>query len=332
MTLRVGTSGWQYADWREPFYEGRPQRLWLSSYAERFDTVEVNATFYRLPVESAVQRWVEQVPAGFLFTVKASRYLTHVKRLREPAEPVARLMSRIRPLIDAGMLGPILLQFPPDMPAAPELLDAALAEFPRGLRLAVEPRHDSWFAASTREVLERHAAALVWADRDGRSLGPLWETADWCYLRLHHGRDDWGYDRRDLERWASQVGRVGDGYVYLNNDPGAAAVRDAATFTRLLRNKPGRPEDMATTTQRAAARRNVKKAQRAAATKKTIAHMPAKTRSALGKQGAAVAQRKRTGASSPKTRQELYAIAQKRDLPGRSKMGRDELARALGEN
>ena len=331
MSIRVGTSGWQYADWRHAFYEGRPQRLWLSAYAETFDTVEVNATFYRLPVETAVQRWVERVPSGFLFAVKASRYLTHIKRLREPAEPVARLLSRIRPLTASGVLGPVLLQFPPDMPAAPQLLDATLAEFPRGMRLAVEPRHESWFEEGTREVLERHAAALVWADRDGRSLGPLWETTDWCYLRLHHGRDDWGYQERDLARWSTRVAAVGDGYVYLNNDPGAAAVRDAATVNRLLRTRPGKSTVMATTKQREVARRNVKKAQRAAAGKRTIAHMPAKTRTALGKQGAAVAQRKRTGASSPKTRQELYAIAQKRDLPGRSKMGRDELARALGE-
>lgn len=239
MTVRVGTSGWQYADWREPFYDGLPQRQWLSSYAERFDTVEVNATFYRLPVESAVQRWVEQVPAGFTFAVKASRYLTHIKRLREPAEPVARLMTRINPLVVAGALGPVLLQFPPDMRAEPELLDATLAEFPAGLRIAVEPRHDTWFDTATRKVLERHSAALVWADREGRSFGPLWETTDWCYLRLHHGRDDWGYDRRDLSRWAVRVASVGDGYVYLNNDPGAAAVRDARTFSRLLDESSG---------------------------------------------------------------------------------------------
>lgn len=247
MTIRVGTSGWQYADWRDPFYDGRPQRLWLSTYAESFDTVEVNATFYRLPVESAVQRWVEQVPPGFTFAVKASRYLTHIKRLREPAEPVARLMTRIQPLVKVSMLGPVLLQFPPDMPAAPELLDATLAEFPADVRVAVEPRHDSWFDEPTREVLERRSAALVWADREGRSLGPLWETTDWCYLRLHHGRDGWGYDRRDLTRWAVRVATVGDGYVYLNNDPGAAAVRDAATIGRLLAGASGRPKVMTTT-------------------------------------------------------------------------------------
>lgn len=232
--MRVGTSGWQYADWRQPVYDGRPQRLWLTTYAEMFDTVEVNATFYRLPAATAVQRWVEQVPSHFVFVVKASRYLTHIKRLRDPAEPVARLLERIKPLRSAGVLGPVLLQFPPDMRAAPELLDATLAEFPSSLQLAVEPRHPSWFAQPTRDVLESHAAALVWADRDGRSLGPLWQTTDWCYLRLHHGRDDWGYDKRTLARWAKRVATTGAGYVFFNNDPGAAAVRDAMTFSRLL--------------------------------------------------------------------------------------------------
>ncbi len=240
--MRVGTSGWQYADWKQPFYEGRPQRLWLTAYAESFDTVEVNATFYRLPAVTAVQRWVEQVPPGFVFVVKASRYLTHIKRLREPAEPVARLMSRIDPLRRAGVLGPVLLQFPPDMVAAPELLDATLSEFPPSIRLAVEPRHDSWFETATRDVLERHEAALVWADRDGRSLGPLWETADWSYLRLHHGRDDWGYDEDDLAVWARRFASVGDGYVFFNNDPGAAAIRDARTFCRLLDEASGTSE------------------------------------------------------------------------------------------
>lgn len=332
MSIRVGTSGWQYADWRDAVYAGRPQRLWLSTYAESFDTVEVNATFYRLPVATAVQHWVEQVPPAFIFVVKASRYLTHIKRLRDPAEPVGRLLERIQPLRVAGMLGPILLQLPPDMVAAPDLLSAALGEFPAGLPVAVEPRHPSWFESTTRSILERHRAALVWADRDGQSLSPLWRTTDWCYLRLHHGRDDWGYAERDLARWADTVRELGHGYVFFNNDPGAAAIRDATTFTRLLGNASGRALDMATTKQRETARRNVKKAQSAAKSKRTISHLPDKTKSALGKQGAAVAQRKRTGGSSPKTRQELYAIAQKRDLPGRSKMGRDELARALGEN
>ena len=122
MTLLVGTSGWQYKDWREPFYDGRPQRLWLEAYAEAFPTVEVNNAFYRLPERSTFEKWAAQVPEGFVVTVKASRYLTHVKRLKEPAEPVARLVDRARGLGDR--LGPFLLQLPPNLRAAPDLLDA----------------------------------------------------------------------------------------------------------------------------------------------------------------------------------------------------------------
>ena len=274
-SLRVGTSGWQYADWREPVYAGAPQREWLELYASTFDTVEVNATFYRLPAIDAVQHWAERVPPGFVFAVKASRYLTHVKRLRDPAEPVARLMSRLEPLRTARSLGPILVQLPPDLPAAPELLDATLTEFPRDVRVAVEPRHPSWFAPPTREVLERHDAALVWADRNGVAVSPLWRTTDWCYLRMHHGRDTWSYDDSTLERWAHEVRAVGKAYVYFNNDRGAAAVRDALAFGGLLTMRPGTANGMVTTKQRQAARRNVTKAQRAAASKRTIAQLPA---------------------------------------------------------
>jgi uncharacterized protein YecE (DUF72 family) len=233
--VRIGTSGWQYADWRGSFYPAKlPQRLWLTEYAKSFDTVEVNSTFYRLPTEGVVARWAQTVPAGFVMTVKASRYLTHVKRLREPEEPVARLLTRLTPLRERGMLGAILLQLPPSLPAAPELLDATLAQFPADLRIAVEPREPTWFTDAVRCILEARSAALVWADRGGAPLGPLWETCDWRYLRLHHGRTNWGYDQRDLRRWAGCFNDGRDGYIYANNDPGAAAVNDARCLRTLL--------------------------------------------------------------------------------------------------
>ncbi|HVU75119.1 MAG TPA: DUF72 domain-containing protein [Mycobacteriales bacterium] len=245
--VRVGTSGWQYKDWRGRFY---PQRLaqvrWLDHYVSTFDTVEVNATFYRLPNVSAVQRWADALPPGFVMTVKASRYLTHIKRLREPQEPVARLLERVAPLRDRGLLGPVLVQLPPDLPVEVERLDATLREVPPDVRVAVEPRERSWFHAEVRAVLEQHGAALVWADREGRSLGPLWRTTTWTYLRLHHGRRGWGYDRRDLRRWASRVtdpdaphgdASAPDAYVYFNNDPGGAAVVDALAFRDLVRSR-----------------------------------------------------------------------------------------------
>jgi uncharacterized protein YecE (DUF72 family) len=234
MTVHIGTSGWQYADWRGVFYPQRlAQRLWLEHYVTTFDTVEVNATFYRLPNVTVVQRWAEIVPPGFVMTVKASRYLTHIKRLREPAEPVARLLDRVAPLRTRGVLGPILLQLPPNFAAVPDLLDETLGYFPSDLRIAVEPRDPSWFVPEVERVLAARGAALVWADRDGAPVTPLWETCSWRYLRLHHGRHDWRYDDADLRQWADRL-RGCDGYVYTNNDPTCAAVFDALRLSELL--------------------------------------------------------------------------------------------------
>jgi len=198
-----------------------------------FDTVEVNATFYRLPRREVVEGWTGRLPPGFLMTVKASRYLTHIKRLRDPQEPVARLMDRIEPLREHGLLGPVLLQLPPNFDAVPDQLARTMDEFPDDVRLAVEPRDPSWFTDTVERILADRNAALVWADRDARAVTPLWETADWRYLRLHHGRHDWGYDDADLMPWVDRL-RGHDGVVYTNNDPGGAAIRDAIRLRELL--------------------------------------------------------------------------------------------------
>jgi uncharacterized protein YecE (DUF72 family) len=234
VSWRVGTSGWQYRDWRGDFYPQKlPQRLWLEHYAETFDTVEVNNAFYRLPERSVFQAWKERTPAGFLVTVKGSRYLTHVKRLKDPAEPVARLLERCRGL--GRKRGPILLQLPPTLQAAPELLDQTLVQFPRTARVAVEFRHESWWSDEVRAVLTHRKAALVWADRYERPLNPPWVTTDWGYLRLHQGRSGWSYSAKALRQWAGQLhDAFAGGYVYANNDPGGAAVRDALQIRELL--------------------------------------------------------------------------------------------------
>src|SRR5215467_3116107 len=159
----VGTSGWMYDDWRGPFYPaGVPRSAWLEFYARHFATVEINNAFYRLPERDTFEGWRQRVGDDFRFAVKMSRYLSHIKRLRDPAEPVARFMSRVTALGDR--LGPVLLQMPPTMRRDPALLDAALAEVPAGTRVAVEPRHESWWRADVRGVLEARGAALVWAD------------------------------------------------------------------------------------------------------------------------------------------------------------------------
>jgi uncharacterized protein YecE (DUF72 family) len=233
----VGTSGWQYVHWRGVLYPDRlPQRRWLATYAAEFGTVEVNNAFYRLPSREVFARWREQIPAGFVMAVKASRYLTHITRMADPAEPVKRLMDHAAGLADR--LGPVLLQLPPSLPVAPDRLAACLDAFPSGIRIAVEPRHDSWWTDEIRELLARRGAALCWADRDGHPITPLWRTADWAYLRLHHGTaDPWPrYARETLQAWADRLAETwpdGEAYVYFNNDPGGAAIYDARAFRAL---------------------------------------------------------------------------------------------------
>jgi uncharacterized protein YecE (DUF72 family) len=230
----LGTSGWQYKDWRDRFYpQGLPQKRWLEHYAENFCTVEINNAFYRLPERTTFEQWRERTPADFCFAVKMSRYLTHVKRLKEPEEPIQRFFSRADAL--GPKLGPVLFQLPPTLKFDPGLLDAVLALVPQGVKVAVEPRHDSWWVDRTREVLERHDAALCWADRHSRPLTPLWTTASWGYLRMHEGRArPWPrYGRTALASWVRRISGLSTVYVYFNNDPGGAAITDARAFKAL---------------------------------------------------------------------------------------------------
>ncbi|MFD8275795.1 DUF72 domain-containing protein [Streptomyces flaveolus] len=240
MTLFVGTSGWQYRDWRDVLYPpGLPVRLWLERYAAGFATVEINNAFYRLPTRETFEGWRERVPPDFVVAVKASRYLTHIKRLRDPEEPVDRLMTHAAGLGDR--LGPVLLQLPPTLRCDAGLLDACLACFPPGTRVAVEPRHESWWTPEVRGVLESRGAALCWADVLARPVTPLWRTADWGYVRFHQGRAAaWPhYGRRSLATWLDRIATTWpddhDVYTYFNNDPNGAAVRDALLFARLAR-------------------------------------------------------------------------------------------------
>jgi uncharacterized protein YecE (DUF72 family) len=240
MSVLIGTSGWQYRHWRDVFYPPDvPQGRWLEHYAARFATVESNATFYRLPARETFEQWRARTPDGFVFAVKASRYLTHVRRLRDPAEPVRRMLDAFAGLGDK--LGPVLLQFPPRMPADPSRLDRVLGLFPADVRVAVEPRDASWWTGDVRDVLTSHGAALCWADRAGTESTPLWRTADWGYLRFHEGDGEpWPrYTEGRLKDWADRVAGAWPAgapvYAYFNNDQSGAAVLDAETFTRLTR-------------------------------------------------------------------------------------------------
>jgi uncharacterized protein YecE (DUF72 family) len=247
MAIRLGCSGWSYDHWRDPVYGGAPPRTWLGRYVERFDTVELNSTFYRLPRRSAAAAWAEQTPDGFCFAVKVSRYLTHIRRLRDAGESLELLLERIRPLADAGKLGPLLWQLPATFARDDERLAAALAEAPRGLRHCFEFRHPSWFVPPVMEVLREHDAALVVGDHPERPFQTTARTAAWRFIRFHYGHRGrrGNYSDRELESWARRIrrwSRAGDVYVYFNNDWEAFAVKNAEQLARLLASSRGAPD------------------------------------------------------------------------------------------
>ena len=231
----VGTSGWQYRDWRNAFYPPDvPQSAWLTQYATRFATVEVNNTFYRLPDATTFHRWRAATPEGFTFAVKASRYITHLKRLRDPADPVDLLLERAGTLKDR--LGPFLFQLPPTMHADAGRLSDTLQAIGGRARAAFEFRHPSWLTDPVLELLNEAGAALVLVDRAGRRSEPL-VTGGWSYVRFHQGtRMRPGYRRDRLRSWADVIMSLpaGDVFVYFNNDPGGAAPRDAGRMMALL--------------------------------------------------------------------------------------------------
>jgi len=242
--LLVGTSGWQYRHWAGVLYPpGLPQRRWLEHYASEFATVENDGTFYRLPAAATFEDWRARTPPDFVMAIKASRFLTHVKRLRDPGEPVERLMRAADGL--GQRLGPVLLQLPPNLPADPQRLAACLDAFAahgrdgERVKVAVEPRHPSWWNDEIQEVIAAHHAALCWADQLGRPVTPLWRTTGWGYLRLHQGAArPWPrYGARALRSWLDRLALAWPGdapvHVYFNNDQGGAAVADAAAFAAL---------------------------------------------------------------------------------------------------
>jgi uncharacterized protein YecE (DUF72 family) len=237
--MSVGTSGWHYRDWRGAFYPATlPTRGWLAYYASQFCTVELNNTFYRLPTAEAFRAWRDTVPGDFVFAVKASRYLTHYRRLRDPEEPVERLLGAISGLGDKT--GPVLLQLPPDLRADVAALERVFEAFAGRVRLACEFRHESWHTEDVYGLLRDRDVALCLADRRNRH-GPVVRTASWGFLRMHEGTAEPRphYGSRALHSWIDRIadlwGRHAECFVYFNNDHRACAARDAATFVRLAR-------------------------------------------------------------------------------------------------
>jgi uncharacterized protein YecE (DUF72 family) len=229
--VRIGCSGWNYPHWRERVYpKGLPAHRWLAHYAELFDTVEVNNTFYRLPRRDSVAAWVAESPPGFLFAVKASRFLTHMKRLTDMGQGVRRFYERIEPLVESPKLGPVLWQLPENFHRDDERLAGALERLPPG-RHCFEFRHPSWFCAEVYSLLRAHGVALVIGDHPQRPFQTHELTAEWTFIRFHHGSRGRGgnYSERELEEWARRIEEwraAVDVYAYFNNDWMGYAVKN----------------------------------------------------------------------------------------------------------
>jgi uncharacterized protein YecE (DUF72 family) len=243
--VRVGCSGWNYKHWRDSvFYPPKlPAKKWLEHYAQHFDTVEVNATFYRLPRESAVANWVAQTPPDFVFAVKMSRYVTHVKRLRELPPSLELFYKTIAPLVQAPKFGPVLWQLPPTFKRDDERLADALALLPAG-RHAFEFREPTWFAEEVYALLRDHGVALVIGDDPGRPFQAHVLTADWTFVRFHYGHRgrNGNYSQGELDVWRRRIAawraRV-DVFAYFNNDWNGYAVRNALTLARSFADRGG---------------------------------------------------------------------------------------------
>jgi uncharacterized protein YecE (DUF72 family) len=238
MDVVIGTSGWQYDDWKRRFYpKDLPKRAWLAHFSSVFPAVEVNNTFYNLPKEETFVRWRQESADGFVFVIKASRFITHIRRLRDCREPVRLLWSRCRRL--GRKVGPVLFQLPPTMKVDIERLQGFIRLLPKNMRAAFEFRHPSWEDAAVHRVLDDAGCALVLADRPGWRV-PQTVTGGWSYLRFHQGRRTGpGYPRSKLRRFADRLAAMDarEMWVFFNNDPQGAAVRDAFTLTDLLRER-----------------------------------------------------------------------------------------------
>jgi uncharacterized protein YecE (DUF72 family) len=243
--VRIGCSGWQYDSWRGRLYPaGAPKRRWLELYAERFDTVEVNSTFYRLARREAVATWVGQTPDRFTFAVKASRYLTHIRRLHDIDAGIARFLEPLEPLVEADRLGPILWQLPENFHRDDARLHEWLTALPAGpadrpFAHTMEFRHPSWFSPAVLEALRARNVALTIGDHPQRPFQPRVPTADWMFVRFHWGaRGRRGnYSATELEEWATRIAgwsRRRPVWAYFNNDWEGFAPRNAVRLARGL--------------------------------------------------------------------------------------------------
>ncbi|MCK4354404.1 MAG: DUF72 domain-containing protein [Dehalococcoidia bacterium] len=234
----IGCSGWHYDHWRVLYYPERlPKPRWLQFYARQFSTVELNNSFYHLPSEKAFATWKESTPNNFVFAVKVSRFITHIKRLRNLGSAVENFLSRACLLQDK--LGPLLYQLPPSMKRNDKILEDFLSSLPQEYRHVFEFRHESWLSDSLFQILRRHNAGLCVFDMPG-STCPLVATSDFAYIRLHGSATLYSscYSDKELAQWAKKIVQLGEKveavYVYFNNDAEAFAVKNALTLVKFI--------------------------------------------------------------------------------------------------
>jgi uncharacterized protein YecE (DUF72 family) len=236
--IRIGCSGWNYKHWRERFYpKGLPARRWFEFYAEHFDTVEINNSFYRLPPPQTLDKWREQAPPGFCYAVKANRYITQAKKLLDPEEPLDRMMTAVRHLQDR--LGPILYQLPPSLGLNLERLEQFLSVVPPDVVSVFEFRNPSWYVPQTYELLERYGVSFCTHDMPGSTSERI-AVGRAAYVRFHGcGGKYWGrYPDDYLLDWAAwMLGQARSGrtvWAYFNNDIDAHAIQDAQTLKSMV--------------------------------------------------------------------------------------------------
>jgi len=232
--IRIGTSGWHYADWQGRFYPDKlPRNKWFEYYAKEFDTVEINNTFYHQPKETTFQNWHKQAPRNFLFTVKANRFITHIKRLKDPKEPLERFLEGVKLL--KGNLGPILYQLPPSFHKDLDRLESFLKVLPKKLIAVFEFRHESWFSQDTYGLLREFNAGFCIHDMPGMEVSHV-VTSDVIYVRFHGptGRYQGNYSKSALREWSEWIRENMKGkkavFAYFNNDYNAYAIYNAKTL------------------------------------------------------------------------------------------------------
>ena len=234
----IGTSGWHYEHWRHRFYPAQLTKAkWLEFYASRFTTVELNNSFYRLPSETAFASWHDSSPTNFTFAVKVSRFITHIKRLKDTEEAVANFVARAKIL--GEKLGPLLYQLPPNMHRNDERLESFLSTLPQGMKHVFEFRHQSWLDDRVFEILHKYNIGLRVFDMPSLSC-PLVATADFAYIRFHGSTGLYFscYSDEELADWAKRLAELAANlkviYIYFNNDAEAFAVRNAKTLRTYL--------------------------------------------------------------------------------------------------